>query len=143
MQPRDPFLKSVYLSIVALPDRFYPFATKIEGHLVRGRQSYEQAVARAFKQYGTGHFGYRLLMYREVFHFFGAVFFITSAALFSQVFFGSHTALYVLLFAAIAALTYQEFYVHPRKYGQLFKKGVTDWFTWVMPMVLFLFFFTL
>lgn len=136
------FFKYLYLSVVAIPDRLYPFKTEIEGKLVRGRKSYEQAVEHAFQEYGPGRFGYKLLAYREVFHFVGAILFITSSALVSRVFFGSDTALYVLLFAAIVALTYQEFYVHSRKYGQRTQKGITDWITWVVPMMLFLFFFT-
>lgn len=136
-----PALKSAYASVVSIPDRLYPFACEIEGRLVRGRRSYEQAVAHAFKEYGPGRFGYKLLMYREVFHFIGALLFITSAALISRVFFGSDTALYVLLVAAIASLTFQEFYVHPRRYGQRTQKGVTDWFTWVVPMMLYLLLF--
>ena len=136
------FFKSTYANLVAIPDRLYPFKTEIEGKLVRGRKSYEHAVEHAFHEFGPGRFGYKLLAYREAFHFVGAILFITSAALVSRVVFGSDMALYVLLFAAIIALTYQEFYVHPRKYGQRTQKGITDWFTWVIPMMLFMFFFT-
>ena len=133
--------KSLYYSFISLPDRLYPFACEIEGHLVRGRRSYEHAVAHAFETYGPGRFGYKLLLYRETFHFFGAILFIVSAGLISRDLFGGDMALYVLLVAAVIALSYQEFYVHPRRYGQRTQKGIADWFTWVLPMVAYLFYF--
>lgn len=132
----------MYANIVSLPDLLYPFKYEIEGHLVRGRRSYEHAVARAFETYGKGHFGYKLLLYRESFHFIGAVLFMVCAGLVSKIFFGNDMALYVLLTSAILALSFQEFYVHPRKYGQRTQKGVADWFVWVIPMFMYLFLFS-
>lgn len=134
-------MKRIYASILSLPDRLYPFRCEIEGRLVRGRRSYEHAVAHAFQTYGEGRFGYKLLLYRESFHFIGAVLFITSAGLISKMFFGGDTALYVLLGSAILALSIQEFYIHPRKYGQRTQKGIADWFVWVIPMFAYLFLF--
>lgn len=132
----------MYLNLVELPDRLYPFATELEGRMVRGRRSYEHALSRAFSQYGPGRFGYKLLLYREAFHFIGAILFITAAGLVSKVLFGSDVALYVLLGAAIIALSFQEFYIQPRRYGQRTQKGLTDWFTWVAPMMAYLLFYT-
>lgn len=138
---RQPFT-SLYQAIVELPDRLYPFANKIEGRMVRGKRSYEHALSAAFTDYGPGRFGYKLLLYRETFHFLGAILFITSAGLVSKVFFGSDVALYVLLGAAIIALSFQEFYIQPKRYGQRTQKGVTDMFTWIIPMMAYLFFYT-
>jgi len=131
--------KKTYGYFITLPDRFYPFSCKVGGRWVRGRRSYEQAAARAFKMYGLGRLGYKLTLYRELFHFAGSVILIMSAAMISKTFFGSETALYVLLWTAIAALSFQEFYVHPKKYGQHVRKGVIDWFTWVVPIALYFF----
>ena len=103
-------------------------------------RSYERTAARAFKRYGLGRVGYKLTLYRETFHFFGSILFIISATFLSKNFFGSEAALYVLLWTAVAALSFQEFYVHPKKYGQHVKKGVIDWFTWVVPIALYVFF---
>ena len=128
---------------MTLPDRLYPFACKVGGRRVRGRRSYERAAARAFKRYGLGRLGYKLTLYRETFHFIGSVIFIMLATLLSKRLFGSEAALYVLLAAAIAALSFQEFYVHPKNYGQHARKGIIDWLTWVTPMVLYLLFFNL
>lgn len=132
-------LKASYGFFITFPDRMYPFAAMVGGKRVRGRRAYEYAVRRALRRYGMGRIGYRLGLYREVFHFIGSVLFITAATLVSQDLFGSNTAVYVLLIAAIVALAVQEFYLHPKHYGQHFMKGVADWLTWVVPMLIYIF----
>lgn len=128
-----------YTYLVTLPDRLYPFASEVEGKIVRGRLSYEQAAQKAIERYGLGSLGYKLGLYRELFHFFGSILFIVCAAFISKELFGGDSALYILLVAAIVALSVQEFYVHPKHYGQHIRKGVTDWMVWVVPMLLYLF----
>ncbi|MBC7836197.1 hypothetical protein H7X87_00250 [Acetobacteraceae bacterium] len=130
---------NLYVFFVTFPDRFYPFACKANGQWVRGRRSYERAVARALKKHGVGRIGYKLTLYREVFHFVGSILFIVGATVISQNFFGSDAALYFLLYAAIVALTFQEFYLHPKQYSQHFRKGILDWFVWVVPMLIYIF----
>ncbi len=132
-------LAHLYLMLITLPDHFYPFKNEVNGRWTRGIRSYKKEVARAQKKYGVGRLGYKLTLYRETFHFMGSILFILLATLLSKSLFGSDAALYFLLYAAIAALTYQEFYVHPRRYGQHFKKGMLDWSFWVVPMLVFLF----
>lgn len=100
-----------------LPESLYPFANEIEGRWVRGRRSYVNALNHAFLLYGPQRLGYKLTFYRASFHFLGAVLFIVFATLLSQKFFGSDTALYVLMATAIVALFVQEFHFHPKKYG--------------------------
>lgn len=131
--------KNTYGYLVTLPDRLYPFKSEIEGQFVRGRRSYEQAVEKALSVYGEGRLGYKLMLYREAFHFVGSILFITFATLVSRDLFGSDVALYVLLSAAILALAYQEFYVHPKTFGQHVRKGVTDYLVWVVPMLVYIF----
>jgi len=129
--------KIFYLYFITLPDRLYPFTNMINGHFVRGRESYLKAVDKAFK-IKKGHFGYALVIYRGTFHFLGSLIFIFSATLISKEFFTNNTSLYFLLTAAVFALTYQEFYLHPKKYKQITQKGIVDWMTWVIPMVMYL-----
>ncbi|MBX9906514.1 hypothetical protein K2X96_01280 [Patescibacteria group bacterium] len=136
------FFKNIYEFMETVPDRLYPFACEIEGRLVRGRRSYMQALDRAVEMYGPHHFGYKLIVYRTAFHFLGSVFFIVCAALISQKLLGSEMALYVLLGAAIIALFVQEFYSHPKRYGQSRQKGILDWLTWVIPMMVYISFHT-
>ncbi len=130
--------KNTYGYFVTLPDRWYPFASKVGGRWVRGRRSYELVAARALKKRGLGRLGYKLILYRELFHFIGSVFVIVLATLLSKKIFGSDVTIYLLLYGAIVALTFQEFYVHPRHYGQRAGKGVLDWLVWVVPMVIYL-----
>ena len=108
---------------------------------MRGRLSYEQAVNRALETYGLNRIGYKLTLYRATFHLVGSIVFIILIALLSKKLFGSDSALYVLLCATILALSFQEFYLHPKLYGQHFKKGVADLLAWVAPMVFYLFLF--
>lgn len=135
-------VKKTYLYIVTLPDRLYPFASEIEGERVRGRRSYQHAARRAAEIHGYGRIGYKLGLYRQVCHFVGSVILIFSVTLFSESVFGSDTAMYMLLGTAIAALGYQEFYMHPRDYGQHPYKSMADWLVWVIPMVVYIFYFT-
>jgi hypothetical protein len=132
-------IKKTYAFFVTFPDRLYPFANKVGNRRVRGMRSYEHAAARALRKHGLGRLGYKLMLYRELFHFFGSIFLIVIATLLSQRLFGSTIALYILLYAAIVALSYQEFYLHPKRYGQHFKKGVVDWLVWVIPISIYLF----
>ncbi len=124
---------------MTIPDRFYPFGSKIDGEWVRGRRSYERAVKQAIRKYGLGRIGYKLVLYREVFHLIGSILFIIFATLVSKEFFGSDAALYVLLGAAIVALAFQEFYVHPKHFGQHARKGIADYLVWVVPMLVYIF----
>lgn len=125
---------------MTLPDRFYPFANEVNGRRIRGIRSYKKAVACALQKNGVGRLGYKLMVYRQIFHFIGSILFIIFATLVSKEIFGSEVSLYFLLVTAIVALTYQEFYVHPRRYGQRIRKSLLDWFFWVIPMLVYIFY---
>lgn len=126
------------MTLESIPDRLYPFATEIEGHFVRGRVAYSKAVADAWEKYGPNHLGYKLMVYRGAFHLLGSILFIVCATIISNDLFNSEIALYVLMGAAIAALFFQEFYVHPVRYSQTRPKGISDWLTWVIPMMVYI-----
>lgn len=127
----------IYSYLLTIPDRLYPFKSEIEGQWVRGQRSYEAAVKNALEQYGLGRLGYKLMLYRETFHFVGSLLFMVFATLVARDLFGSDAALYVLLVLAVLALSFQEFYVHPKSFGQHAKKGVMDWLVWVGPMAIY------
>ncbi len=131
-------LKNLYLYCETIPDRLYPFKVEIEGQLVRGQQAYMKTLADAWEKYGAYNMGYKLTVYRGAFHFVGSLWFIVCAAVLSHRFLDSEIALYVLMGAAIAALFYQEFFIHPRQYNQKSRKGISDWLTWVIPMMVYL-----
>lgn len=130
----------IYPYLVSLPDRLYPFATEIEGHMVRGKRSYDLALRRARRRLGPGHFGYKVLAYRQACHLAGALLLIVVSTLLAKEWFGSEIALYALLALAVLLVTFQEFYLHPKYYGQLWKKSVADWMVWVTPIATFVLF---
>ncbi|MFZ1987795.1 MAG: hypothetical protein WAV21_02050 [Minisyncoccia bacterium] len=129
----------IYPFLLSIPDRMYPFAAMIEGKKVRGRKAYEETLAFYRNRLGPGHLGYKLFLYRQLFHFIGSLLVIVAAALISKTLFGSEVALYVLLVLAVAAVSFQEFYLHPRMYKQLWRKGAVDWFAWVGPISIYIF----
>lgn len=135
------FIKKAYLFVESIPDRLYPFASDIEGQIVRGRASYLEAVKRAKAKYGQNNLGLSLIFYRGIFHVIGAILFISAAGLISRDLFGSEVALYVLLAAAALSLFVQEFYWHPRRFQQMRHKSYIDWFGWVVPMLVYVMFF--
>jgi uncharacterized membrane protein len=100
------------------------------------------AVKKAFDLNGDGKFGLGLMFYRETFHFIGAVLFVVFSTLISTRLFNSELMPIYLLGSAMVALAFQEFYFHPKKYNQVIKKGFIDWVVWVVPMAIYLIYFT-
>jgi hypothetical protein len=96
---------------------------------------------RSEEKRGTGHIGGWLTLYRTFFHLAGSILFIAAALLVARELIGFDAALYFILGALTAFITYQEFYLHPRYYRQIFMKGLIDWFAWVAPIGIYLFYF--
>lgn len=128
-----------YDFLVTFPERLYPFANEVEGQWVRGIRSYDRALARAFRKNGHGHYGVKLELYRSVFHVLGSVAVIVLAAFLSQDVFGTKIALYTVLCLTAVFIAFQEFYLQPRTFRQLWRKGIIDWLGWVAPIVVYLF----
>jgi hypothetical protein len=129
----------LYHALVVLPDHCYPFKTEIEGQWVRGVRSYNATLARVQREYGAGHYGFKLDAYRQIFHLAGSIFFLVVAAYLSQTFFRSPYAIYTFLVAALFLVTFQEFYLHRRMYRQLWRKGFVDWLAWCIPIGVYFF----
>jgi hypothetical protein len=129
-----------YDELVTLPDRMYPFRSRIEGEWVRGMRSYNHAVEAAFRKYGPGHYGARLVLYRSAFHVVGSVAVIAGAAIIFQDAFGSRVALYVVLALTALFISFQEFYLQRRTMKQIWKKAAIDWASWVAPMLAYILF---
>jgi hypothetical protein len=92
---------------------------------VRGVRSYNQRLARAYRQYGRGHYGYALMLYRQAFHLAGSLVVIALAAFFASGY---------ILVAAVIGIGYQEFVLQRRTYRQLWRKGIADWLVWSAPI---------
>ena len=129
-----------YHFIVTLPDRLYPFRNQIEGEWVRGARSYNRALERSFRKYGSGHYGFRLAFYRFLFHILGALIILAGSTYLANRYLGGPAALVVLLGLAMAFITYQEFILQRRTYKQLWRKGFLDWLTWCAPLLWYGFF---
>lgn len=124
----------LYHALVVLPDRLYPFKTEVEGQWVRGIRSYNATLARYQRKYGSGHYGFKLDAYRQLFHLVGSALYLTSAAYLSEFFFGGTRAMFAFLVAAVLLVSFQEFYLHRRMYRQLWVKGIIDWLAWCTPL---------
>jgi hypothetical protein len=132
--------RGFYHFFIVLPDRLFPFSATINGRRVRGRLAYEFRVSKIERKYGPGHLGVLINLYRSFFHIVASVAVIILFALLARKFFGDERALYVLLSFMTVLVTYQEFYYHRREYGQLWRKGVLDWLSWMVPIGVYLFF---
>ena len=127
----------VYHFVVTIPDRIYPFATTIGGTRVRWRRSYDVTRRRIERAFGPGRYGFKLGMWRQICHVIGAGLFIALATALSYLLWGSLAALPAMFAAAMLAITYQEFWYHPRHYDQLYSKSVIDWMSWGVPMMVY------
>lgn len=131
--------KKAYSFFITLPDHLYPFSEEIEGERVRWQAAYDQALARIQEKYGYGRYGVALIAYRSIFHIIGASLFILFSTLITQELFDTNTALYVLFVLAVIALGYSEIIIQKRMLGQHFLHSLFDWFSWVLPMAIYLY----
>ena len=138
-RPRESF--PPYHFVVTIPDKVYPFKNYIGGRWVRGERSYDAAIDRAYRKYGTGDCGLPILLYREFFHFIGSLGIIYFASLVAYNYFGGWSLLAFVFALAALFLTYQEFILQRRIYRQRWSKAVADWLVWCVPMVLALYLF--
>lgn len=131
------YVRTTYDYFVTIPDRFYPFAEEIEGEKVRWQAAYNKALERIQEKNGHGHYGPKLIAYRGFFHVLGAILFIFFSVLVSRELVGNEGAMYLLFAFAAAAILYQETYVQKRTHGQKLFHSFMDWFSWVVPMVIY------
>ncbi|MFM2330990.1 MAG: hypothetical protein RLZZ26_497 [Candidatus Parcubacteria bacterium] len=120
---------AAYHFLVTLPDRLYPFRSEIQGKWVRGVRSYNQRLARAYKHYGRGHYGYALSLYRQAFHLAGSLVLIAAMDFFTAGF---------IFVVVVGGIGYQEFILQRRTYNQLWRKGIADWLVWCVPMGIYM-----
>lgn len=132
-------IRRIYGYCVTIPDRLYPFSEEVNGKKVRWRSAYDQALARVQDENGYGTYGARLIAYRGVFHVVGAVLFIFFSVLVSRDLVGSDGSLYLLFAFVAAGILYGEFFVQPRMLGQKPFHAFIDWFSWIIPMVIYMY----
>ncbi len=128
-----------YDYVLTIPDRAYPFRSEIEGQWVRGRKSYDYAIAAYRLRTNKLGYGYKIVAYRQVFHFVGSIIAIVLATFLSKHLFGSETSLFLLLSFVVIFITYQEFSLQPRTHSQRWQKGITDWLVWLGPIAYYIY----
>lgn len=77
----------------------------------------------------------RYFMWREACHLVGSFSLLGISVLLAAF---SKLPVPALIFAALGLwMAYQEFYLHPRIYGQKILKGALDWSAWMLPFALY------
>lgn len=76
-------------------------------------------------------------LYREFFHIFGSLILIMiSFVLYLYI----STNIPIIFFIVLCVwMTYQEFYLHPKKYNQKLIEGIFDWLSRIVPFGIYLF----
>lgn len=128
----------MYEFLVRFPDHCYPLPARVQGKRVRGIASYSRAVKRS-EAHHHGHIGPVLVAYRTLFHVLGSVLVILTAVFLSRVF-GTQTIIYIVFALTVAWIAYQEAYLHPTYYHQIWWKGMIDWIAWTLPLSLYFLF---
>ncbi len=74
-------------------------------------------------------------LWREVCHVFGSLIFVFLAYVISH---GTQYDFSLIIFCGVLFwITYQEFYLHPKKYNQKLFKGIIDWLAWIAPFIIY------
>jgi|GEM_PF-3555261 len=48
-----------------------------------------------------------------------------------------YTVPFYIFLLLVVWMTYQEFYLHPKRYKQKLWKGILDWFSWILPFTFY------
>jgi hypothetical protein len=77
-------------------------------------------------------------LFREVFHVIGALILILISYL---LYIYMNTNIPIIIFIVFGIwITYQEFYLHPKKYNQELSISILDWSSWMIPFIVYLIF---
>jgi len=75
------------------------------------------------------------IIWRELCHLTGSLFLILISYFLKPLIPAASIIIFVVL---LLWMTYQEFYLHPKKYDQKLWKGILDWLSWIAPFVIYL-----
>ena len=75
-------------------------------------------------------------LYREFFHILGS-FLIISFSYILYLYVSVYVPVIIFLLWS-AWMTYQEFYLHPKKYNQKLLESILDWSSWIIPLIIYL-----
>jgi len=130
-------IKVFYNFVLTIPNRLYIFPSEINGKKEYFLKSYNYTKNLCQEFIGSGYCK-EILIWRELFHFLAALFFIALAAGLEKLF-KSSTLVFIILGAVVLWITFQEFYLHPTFYDQKFVKGLVDWLVWIIPIAIYFF----
>lgn len=132
--------KDFYFWIMHIPEFLYPFTVRVGKKRLRGKKAYDHLYTRGRCAYENRYSPqcFFLILYREIFHFVGA-FLLIGISVISVIVIPQVVAI-LFLGLVILFITFQEFYLHPKLYNKVYAKSILDWFVWVIPIGLYLFF---
>jgi hypothetical protein len=135
-------IRSIYEYILTIPDHFFFFPEKVDGQNIYTKKGYDHMINRCRAEYGYEFYCSKLFIYRELAHLVGAIGLVILAHLVSEI---SETKIISLTMVLgwIVFMTIQEFYIHPKFYGQKLFKGITDWLIWTIPLLGYIFIYYL
>ncbi|MDQ5901700.1 MAG: hypothetical protein QG580_415 [Patescibacteria group bacterium] len=131
-------LKKIYDYLLTFPERLYPFSEELDGQKVTGEKAYKLLAVKNKNKYGDAYAlsSPKLLLWRQVFHVFGSVVIILIADfLFRKVSFFNG---FIFLGLFVFLMFIQEFYLHPHHYEQKFTKGLVDFISWILPIIIYI-----
>ncbi len=131
--------KKFYDYLITFPERLYPFSEKTkEGKVISGERAYAYLKEENIKNFDDAYSlkAPKLLLWRQVFHLGPSLVIIFIAdQMFRHMSFFNGFAFLVLVSLCIAI---QEFYFHPHYYNQKIEKGIIDFTTWMLPIILYI-----
>ena len=121
-----------------IPERLYLFSVKSNGGYLYFKDAYDAELALCESTWGIAGaqlFCTKLLIWRELFHLGGGVL-IAFAIHYLRKRLGKAVA-FLLTLLLFAYIVFQEFYVHPITYSQVFQKGLMDVVVWSLPLTIY------
>jgi hypothetical protein len=133
--------KKFYDYLITFPERLYPFTEKTKaGEKLTGERAYKLVAKKNIEIHEDAYSlkSPKLLLWRAVFHLGGsiALVFIADQMIKNMSFFNG----FALLVFVVFCIALQEFYFQPQYYNQKLQKGIIDFATWMLPILLYIVF---
>lgn len=117
----------------------YPFSYEVEGRRVRGARAYDAETKDAQARFGEHTYwlhAWRLTLWHATCHVLCSLLFVL--VLNSIILSYGRTAVLVASTAFLLFFAWTEFWHHPKKFGQIMFKSITDFLEWSVPVLFYL-----
>lgn len=124
--------------IERIPDYLYLFPEHADGGTLFFKAAYDAKLASCqalFGIEGAQIYCIKLLLWRELFHFIGGVAAVILVYAIKRWLGVRRAIIFSVLFAAY--ILFQEFFLHPRAFDQIFFKSVFDSAVWLGPAIVY------